>query len=151
MLDVRQKAAILLALFAGLRRGEIRGLRWGDIDLKTKQIDVQHNFVRFDGDKAPKKDSTGVLPLAPEIETILVDLQTLRDKLGYNKPEDFVLPGPLEKRPLAILLFAEDGNVPLRRSALTRRRGRTGILSCTEPAIRIRLGFSILASFLPPR
>jgi integrase len=93
LLDIRQKAAILLALFAGLRRGEIRGLRWGDIDLETKQIDVQHNFVRFDGDKAPKKDSTGVLPLSTEIETILGDLQTLREKLGYNKPLDFVLPG----------------------------------------------------------
>ena len=54
---------------------------------------MQHNFVRFDGDKAPKKDSTGVLPLSPEIEMILVDLQTLREKLGYNKPQDFVLPG----------------------------------------------------------
>ena len=67
LLEIRRKAAILLALFAGLR--------WGDIDLKTKQIDAQHNFVRFDGDKAPKKDSTGVLPLAPEIEAILSDLQ----------------------------------------------------------------------------
>ena len=93
LLDIRQKAAILLALFAGLRRGEIRGLRWGDIDLKTKQIDVQHNFVRFDGDKSPKKDSTGILPLAPEIEAILGDLQTLSTKLGYTKPGDFVLPG----------------------------------------------------------
>jgi len=93
LLDIRQKAAILLALFAGLRRGEIRGLRWGDIDLKTKQIDIQHNFVRFDGDKAPKKDSTGVLPLAPEIEAILGDLQTLSTKLGHTKPGDFVLPG----------------------------------------------------------
>jgi len=93
ILDIRQKAAVLLALFAGLRRGEIRGLRWGDIDLETKQIDVQHNFVRFDGDKAPKKDSTGVLPLAPEIESILEDLQILRTKLGYAKPDDFVLPG----------------------------------------------------------
>ena len=62
LLDIRQKAAILLALFAGLRRGEIRGLRWSDIDLKTKQIDVQHNVVRFDGDKAPKKDSTNESP-----------------------------------------------------------------------------------------
>jgi integrase len=93
LLDVRQKAAILLALFAGLRRGEIRGLRWGDIDLTMKRIDIQHNYVRFDGDKAPKKDSTGVLPLAPEIEAILEDLKTLRDKLGYNKLDDFVLPG----------------------------------------------------------
>jgi integrase len=44
---VIQKAAIILALFAGLRRGEIRGLRCGDIDLKTKQIDVQHTFMRL--------------------------------------------------------------------------------------------------------
>jgi integrase len=100
ILDIRQKAAVLLALFAGLRRGEIRGLRWGDIDLANKRIDIKHNWVRFDGDKAPKKDSTGVLPLAPEIEDILGDLQILRDKLGYNRDDDFVLPGA--KRDTAI-------------------------------------------------
>jgi integrase len=97
MLDMRQKAAILFALFAGLRRGEIRGLRWGDIDMETKQINVQHNFVRFDGDKAPKSDSTGILPIAPELEPVLRDLLTLRSKLGYSKPEDFVLPGTSRK------------------------------------------------------
>jgi len=101
MLDMRQKAAILLALFAGLRRGEIRGLRWGDLDLETKQIEVLHNYVRFDGDKAPKKDSTGVLPLAPELEPVLKDLKTLSTKLGYSKPKDFVLPGASRDSPVS--------------------------------------------------
>jgi integrase len=101
MLDMRQKAAILLALFAGLRRGEIRGLRWGDLDLETKQIDVLHNYVRFDGDKAPKKDSTGVLPLAPELEPVLKDLRTLSSKLKYDKPKDFVLPGADRDSPIS--------------------------------------------------
>lgn len=101
MLDMRQKAAILLALFAGLRRGEIRGLRWDDIDSEIKQIDVKHNFVRFDGDKAPKKDSIGVIPLAPELEPVLKDLKTLSVKLGYDKPGDFVLPGTTRKTPIS--------------------------------------------------
>ena len=101
MLDMRQKAAILLALFAGLRRGEIRGLRWDDIDSEIKQIDVKHNFVRFDGDKAPKKDSIGVIPLAPQLEPVLKDLKTLSVKLGYDKPGDFVLPGTTRKTPIS--------------------------------------------------
>jgi integrase len=112
ILDIRQKAAVLLALFAGLRRGEIRGLRWGDIDLANKRIDIKHNWVRFDGDKAPKKDSTGVLPLAPEIEDILGDLQILREKLGYNRDDDFVLPAPREIKPSTRWRCAELGTSP---------------------------------------
>jgi hypothetical protein len=109
-----------------LTEDEIRGLLWGDIDLKAKQIVVQHNFVRFDSDKAPHKDSTGVLPLAPEIESILEDLQTLRTKLGYTKPDDFVIPGPPEKRPSAILPRVEDWNGPSKPLASTRQRGSRG-------------------------
>jgi len=38
-----------IAVFTGLRRGEITGLRWSDIDLVARKIVVRHNRVTVDG------------------------------------------------------------------------------------------------------
>jgi integrase len=38
-----------LAVYAGLRRGEICGLHWSDVDLTARQIVVRHNRVTVDG------------------------------------------------------------------------------------------------------
>ncbi len=47
--DPRIKSAVLLAAFCGLRRGEVRGLLWGDIDFEKGLIDVQHNWIDKQG------------------------------------------------------------------------------------------------------
>lgn len=41
----RAKTFLLTALHTGLRRGEILGLQWDDIDFKAKMIHVRHNAV----------------------------------------------------------------------------------------------------------
>ena len=49
--------ALSLALCAGLRRGEICGLQWGDVDLKTNTLHVRRQRCRASGDlitKTPK-------------------------------------------------------------------------------------------------
>ena len=38
-----------LAIFTGLRRGEITGLHWSDVDLLARTITVRHNRVSVDG------------------------------------------------------------------------------------------------------
>jgi integrase len=59
--DPRRLAAVLLALGCGLRRGEIRGLQWGDIE--DGLIHVRHNYTDADGEKEPKCGSTGKVPV----------------------------------------------------------------------------------------
>lgn len=39
--DIRIKTALMLALFSGVRRGELCGLSWGDIDYSTGMIHIQ--------------------------------------------------------------------------------------------------------------
>lgn len=39
--DIRIKAALLLSIFSGVRRGELCGLNWGDIDYKNNQIHIR--------------------------------------------------------------------------------------------------------------
>jgi integrase len=38
-----------LTVHTGLRRGEVAGLHWGDVDLVGRQIVVRHNRVSVDG------------------------------------------------------------------------------------------------------
>jgi integrase len=92
-LDIRQKAAVALALFAGLRRGEILGLRWGDIDLERRILHIQHNYVKKE-DKSPKCDSMGRLPITVDLENILRELHSAASLFHLDGDEDFALMNP---------------------------------------------------------
>lgn len=43
--DARAKTFLLIALHTGMRRGEIIGLQWEDIDFQEKIIHVRHNAI----------------------------------------------------------------------------------------------------------
>lgn len=51
-------AVILLALFCGLRKGEIAGLQWENIDFQNGVIRIRHSYSTHDGLKAPKTASS---------------------------------------------------------------------------------------------
>jgi len=50
--DSRRRLAILLGTLCGMRMGEIRGLRWGDIG--DGLIHIRNNWINGEGSKAPK-------------------------------------------------------------------------------------------------
>lgn len=55
--EILDDLALSLALCAGLRRGEICGLQWADVDLKTNTLHVRRQRCRAGGDlitKSPK-------------------------------------------------------------------------------------------------
>lgn len=75
---------ILLAFYAGLRRGEICGLRWSDIDFYKHTITVRSavgvsNGIGYgDYTKNPKnKSSNRIFPLLPQLEQALKDRKTI--------------------------------------------------------------------------
>lgn len=76
----------LLALTLGLRRGELAGLRWQDIDDAAGLIHIRNQRQRIDGqivDTAPKSASgTRDLPLLPVIEDALQPLFTAHQLHG---------------------------------------------------------------------
>jgi integrase len=45
----RLEAFYVLALATGLRRGELLGLRWEDVDLESRQLHVRRALQRVDG------------------------------------------------------------------------------------------------------
>ena len=75
---------ILLALYAGLRRGEICGLRWNDINFTTHTITVRTAVGVSEGDglgdytKIPKnKSSNRTFPMVSQIEEALLARKTI--------------------------------------------------------------------------
>ncbi|MFD8083848.1 tyrosine recombinase XerC [Kitasatospora sp. NPDC059722] len=59
-------AAFVLAVALGLRRGEILGLHWSDVDLENHTLTVRHQLQRVDGvlyQDSPKSRRMRVIPL----------------------------------------------------------------------------------------
>ncbi len=71
-------AMVMLALFAGLRRGEISGLLWENVDLEAGLIYVRHSYSSIDGLRAPKtKAGIRTVPMAPQVLAALRQLSSL--------------------------------------------------------------------------
>jgi len=90
--DPFSRLAVLLAARCGMRRGEIRGLQWGDISEGI--ITIRHNYVNADGLKSPKikggtvvKNSSPV-PLTQDVEAVLEMARRYSDNTGAS---DFVI------------------------------------------------------------
>jgi len=84
--DPHTRLAVLLGLFCGMRRGEIRGLQWGDID--DGLIRLTHNFVHMDGLKSPKCRKTRTVPYPVIIEKAFEEVRKITTLYA---PETFVL------------------------------------------------------------
>src|SRR6185437_5792290 len=86
---------ILVGITTGMRRGELLGLRWSDMDLKTGRLAVNQSLERITGKtvfKAPKTTTsrrTITLP-ALTVEALKehrAAQATERLQLGLGKPE----------------------------------------------------------------
>ncbi len=63
---------VYVALKTGLRRGELQGLRWQDVNLEAKTLTVQHSWcsVKY-ALLSPKGNTTRTIPLADDVVAIL--------------------------------------------------------------------------------
>jgi len=64
------KVAIGLAAFAGLRRSEVIGLRWSDVDLKGNVITVRRAITRGE-ETTPKSGKPRPIPIAQPLLVML--------------------------------------------------------------------------------
>jgi integrase len=63
---------VTLALFCGMRRGEIVGLQWENVDLEDGVIHIRHSFSRSDGLKSPKTPAGNrTITMAPPVRMAL--------------------------------------------------------------------------------
>ncbi len=64
------RLALLIAADAGLRAGEIRGLRWGDVDLDADELVVRRALYDGEAD-TPKSGHQRMVPLTPRLAAAL--------------------------------------------------------------------------------
>ena len=92
------------ALYAGLRYGELRALRWSAVDLKTRMIAVRESWDPKAGAMDPKtRKSRRTVPMPAVLRALLLEHRLRR---GSPAPDD--------------LVFAADGKVPFQAERLYR-------------------------------
>jgi len=96
-LPISERALWGVALYAGLRIGELRALRWTDVDLQANVIRIRAGWDEVEGAIDPKsRAGTRPVPLAGEVRRALLEhkLATGRDAddlvFGRTATEPFV-------------------------------------------------------------
>jgi integrase len=82
-------AIVTVAAFTGLRLGELRGLRWADIDFTKRMILVRHNLPCGGDEKAPKSEKVRSVPL---IDQAARALDGLSRREHFTGPDERVFP-----------------------------------------------------------
>jgi len=86
------RRAIALGVYTYLRTGELRVLRWEDVNIDNMTIHVHRAFDRTTGEaKATKGMAARIIPIRPQLLELLLAL-----KLG-KKPSDLVIDLPSER------------------------------------------------------
>lgn len=90
---IRGSLPLSLALFAGLRRGEIAGLQWGDVDLAAGLLRIRRQRQRVQGQiiTVTPKSASGSrdVPIDPDLLPILRSAYVLRPRawVSSHAPE----------------------------------------------------------------
>jgi integrase len=70
--EPRFRPLLLTAIFTGLRASELRGLRWGDVDLKRGELHVHQRADRYGAIGRPKSEAgERTVPLPPMLVSVL--------------------------------------------------------------------------------
>jgi integrase len=80
------RLAVYLSLYCSMRRGEVRGLLWGDIS--DGVIHICHNWQEMEGLKGCKMGSEGYVPMIGLVAELINQIHGLSPLTG---PEDFVM------------------------------------------------------------
>jgi integrase len=87
--DEQDAAIYLTAAFTGMRMGELRALRWRDVDFPRSIVRVRASFS-MNWLTTPKSGKVRAVPLAPDVAGALARLAARESHIGE---EDLVFPG----------------------------------------------------------
>ncbi|HEX4169113.1 MAG TPA: tyrosine-type recombinase/integrase [Bryobacteraceae bacterium] len=86
-LQLRERVLLFLDMATGLRRGELTGIQWGDIDFENLLIDVQRSVVDQVVGRCKTEASKKAMPLD---EYTAADLRGWYRETPYRQPGDWV-------------------------------------------------------------
>ena len=78
------KTLVEIAIFTGMRRGEIVGLKWGDIDFENQKIHVKRSIYKTKEGKAQEKDPKSKYG----IRTISIPEHLCKTLVAYRAQQD---------------------------------------------------------------
>lgn len=123
-LSPRERVIVLLAGSTGLRRGELIGLRWCDIDLETRQANVTRSVWRNVEGETKTEASRKPVPLHP---VLVEELKQWRRVSLYRSDEDFIFPS-----------IAKNGGQPISPDMVLKRHIRPAL---KQIGVTKRIGF----------
>lgn len=112
-LSLRERVIVLLAGSTGLRRGELIGLRWSDVDLETRQANVTRSVWRNVEGETKTESSRKPVPLHP---ALVEELRQWRTISLYRSDDDFVFPS-----------IAKNGGQPISPDMILKRHIRPAL------------------------
>jgi integrase len=85
---------VIVAAASGLRRSEVRGLKWSNCDLKNQLFLLRQGVVRKHQTNLKTEASRRSLPMSPELAQALLEWRNLTP---YNQDDDWVFASPYTK------------------------------------------------------
>jgi integrase len=120
------------ALYAGLRYGELRALRWGAVDLSKGTISVRESWDPKAGSISPKtRTSRRATPTPHALRQLLLERRTLRSKDADDA-----------------LVFAGTDGTPFHAASLYRRADRAWQTAGLAERLRLHQARHTYASFM---
>ncbi len=120
------------ALYAGLRYGELRALRWGAVDLDRGTIRVRESWDPLEGSITPKtRTSQRTTPIPSALRGLLLD----RRQRGGGQAED-------------ARVFANQDGTPFHAASLYRRADRAWSKAGLGERLRLHQARHTYASFM---
>jgi integrase len=137
-----ERSLYLAAVMTGMRRGELLGLRWGDVDWETKRIRVRRSYVRGEFGPPKSRRSSRSVPLT---DRLAGELQRLYEESQFKGDEDLVFAHPRSR----VTGTPIDGSRVLKRFKAAVRRA--GVRDVRFHDLRHTFGTRMAAAGVPMR
>jgi len=98
--DYREKPYMVIAILTGMRKGELRALKWHDVEIERGVIFVRQSYTDENGMTAPKtEDSIREIPILMPVRDAL---EQLMKHSPYTDSEDFVFYQTNRENPIPV-------------------------------------------------
>lgn len=85
------RTIVITAAVTGLRRGELIGLKWQDVDFQNDKINIVRSLVDHVEGQPKTSTSRRPVPLTPALASVLA---SWKQQTSYSKPADWVFASP---------------------------------------------------------
>jgi integrase len=122
-LSLRERLLVTMDVVTGLRRSELVGLKWSDVDFERLEISVTRSVVLQNVGNCKTEASRKPIPLEPAVAE---DLRSWKENSLYGAPDDWVFPSHRKKGTQPIWLdtvLKRDIQPAAKRAGISKRVG----------------------------